>query len=300
MLKEILIASEENYPGISLRALRNKIVFISKVVANRKIFECYVSRLNKIRSCQAISLSPRFLGLVEWPYINNAWDVEERLDVVVTHFEILASLRSPLINVSADNSLMVSDLGYVSPGTRIVIDRAPWFSREGELVLNLFEDQLRVASIAFTFGKSAHCISTRIIVGAIQGIHSGVPKDESLQIYKRLTKSFEGLRPRSLLVEVLGMLAHKLEVKKISAVADEYRHHRHPYFGKRDVVKFSTDYNEIWRDHGGVLDAQAGFYELPIVPPRKTIDEIPSRKRAMYRRRNEILEYLDSSVSNAL
>jgi len=36
---------------------------------------------------------------------------------------------------------------------------------------------------------------------------AGVPSDESLLIYKQFTKRFEGMRPRSLLIDTLRMVA---------------------------------------------------------------------------------------------
>ncbi len=179
-----------------------------------------------------------------------------------------------------------------------MIDRAHWFKREGELVLNLFKDELRVASMAFTFG--IHNGVPTIFIGAVQGIHGGIPTEESLLIHKNLTKDFEGLRPRSLLLDILKTIGNTFGISKLLAISDENRHHRHKYFGAVQSSKLATTYNQIWIEHGGYQGVDPGFYEIPIHLMRRGPEEIPSKKRAMYRRRYEILDEIEKEVVNCI
>ena len=39
------------------------------------------------------------------------------------------------------------------------------------------------------------------------------------------------------------------------------------------------------------------FYELPLVEPRKTMEEVPTRKRAVYRRRFAFLDDVDAQIA---
>ncbi len=267
-----------------------------KVAANRRHLGEFVERLGTLKS--EIVLSPSMLGLLEWPYLHNAWQVPDRLDAVATHYELLQGMETCLRQVDGGRSLLLANLGFMSEGVSVVVDRAPWFIREGELVLNLFLGDLRIASIAFALGRGQ--VGPKIMVGAIQGIHSGVSSEESLRIYKEFTKTFEGVRPRSLLIDILRSIARHVGAVRIDAVADEHRHHRHPYFGKRAESKLGTNYNEIWLDHGGVADAASGFFHLSIYPVRKDLSEVPSKKRAMYRRRQEMLAGIERLVSHGL
>lgn len=294
MLMEVLHAASVNHPGGTPKTIMTKIVFLSKVIRNKKLLCIFKNRIANLEHNCDIALSPNMLGLLEWPYINDTWKVEKRLDVVATHYELLETTCSSLKDVDKDSPLLIADLSFVSEGVRVLIDRAPWFIREGELVLNLFDDELRVASIAFTLGNDSSGLM--IIVGAIQGIHSGIPREQSLLIFKKLTKLFQGLRPRSLLIDILRMIAITIDAERIVAVADEHRHHRHPYFGKRHKSKFCTDYNKIWVEHGGRQTGLSGFYEIPIVPTRKALSEVPSKKRAMYRRRQQIIDTIERLV----
>ena len=61
----------------------------------------------------------------------------------------LAFLRFPV-----DGSLEVANLEFVAPGLRIVLDKASWFLREGELAINLFVEGERLYTLAFTLGQA--------------------------------------------------------------------------------------------------------------------------------------------------
>ncbi len=43
--------------------------------------------------------------------------------------------------------------------------------------------------------------------------------------------------------------------------------------------------------------ADARFYELPLVETRKTMEEVPTRKRAGYRRRFAFLDDVDAQIA---
>jgi uncharacterized protein VirK/YbjX len=96
------------------------------------------------------------------------------------------------------------------------------------------------------------------------------------------------MRPRDLLIEILRMFCADLSVTEIFAVSDEYRHHRSGYFKKSADAEFSSNYNEIWEDRGGVrVDAMC--YRLAVEHEERDLSTIPSKKRGLYRRRYEML-----------
>ena len=103
-----------------------------------------------------------------------------------------------------------------------------------------------------------------------------------------------------LLMEILKMIGNGRQVSRLLAVADENRHHYHKYFGDAHVAKQGANYNEIWVEHGGAPSTVAGFYEIPVAQHRKEMTEIPTRKRAMYRRRYEILAQIEHEVASKL
>ena len=185
------------------------------------------------------------LVVVHSPYIHNHWGVQERFNVISSHYKIIRTMPC-ILNLVDGQPKVLLDLNQYSPGTFITLDKAKWFVREGELVLNIFKDDLRMMSIAFTFSK----INSELVVyiGAIQGKQSSA---ETLSILKELSKSFEGLRPADLLLEILRMMASALGVSKILAVSDENRHHRHKHFSHSQTNLLKTNYNEKWLGKSG-------------------------------------------------
>jgi uncharacterized protein VirK/YbjX len=90
------------------------------------------------------------------------------------------------------------------------------------------------------------------------------------------------------------MLCEAAGVSAIVAVSDEFRHQRSSYFGPHEK-EFSTNYNEIWADRGGIRTSPM-FYSLDVVSPRKNLSSIPSKKRAMYRKRFEMLDSIRQKI----
>jgi uncharacterized protein VirK/YbjX len=294
----IVRAAPKVHPDISVFTLKRRIFFAFKAFRCRGLLKTFAARLAQADPTGTITAGPDMIAVTEWPYLNNAWTVEDRLDRIARHYELLVSSSPKLLVVDKGNPLDLFDLSKYSNKCKIVIDQAPWFKREGELVLNLFREDLRVASIAFIFG--VHEGAPSIFIGAIQGIHSGVSSEQSLLIYKNLTKDFEGLRPRSLLLDILRTLGITVGMTRLFAISDENRHHRHKYFGAAGLSKLATTYDQIWIEHGGVPSSVPGFFEIPLHAVRRTPDEIPSKKRSMYKRRYEILDEIEKEVASRI
>jgi uncharacterized protein VirK/YbjX len=298
MLRLIASAAQRIHSGASPRALKRRVAFICRALKYQQSLRQFWTRLTSVAINGRLPVTVDIIGVTEWPYLNNAWDVEERLERIATHYELLASTSSTLLGLDKRTAVRVVDLSRFSPGCEILIDRPLWFKREGELVLNLFRETLRVASLVFVFGRQGGVPA--IFIGAIQGINRGVSSEESLEVFRNLTKEFEGLRPKSLLVDILRMIASELGIKMLFAVADENRHHRHKYFGPEEQAKLAANYNEMWSEHGGSPSAIDGFYELPVKASRRELSDIPAKKRAMYRRRYTMLAEIEIEVAGTI
>jgi uncharacterized protein VirK/YbjX len=235
-----------------------------------------------------IARRPEIVGVIVWPYISSGWDAVRRIRNVIKHYEVVDELRGRF-TFSASNSFELLDLNDLLPGLHIVVDRPKWFIREGQLAINLFSFQDRTFSLAFSLGVEA---DERVAyIGAIQGVH----RDGVLEGYKEFTKILFGMRPRDFLIEVFRMLVQSLGVVRILAVRDASRHHRSSYFGASKAESLLANYDEVWIERGGVPYGD-DFFCLPVGPALKNIDDVPSKKRAMYRRRYELLETLSSRL----
>ncbi|MDR2315563.1 MAG: VirK/YbjX family protein [Pseudomonas sp.] len=276
-------------PGYSLRALNNKYKLTREIVRQWPELNAFMQRMTAALGQQGLQrLGVDCIGVVQWPYLSKCWEAPQRLEVVASHFEVLAGQFPALLLLGRDESLTLCELASYSPGCRLVLDRPIWFKREGELVLNLFQGDLRVASLAFTLCRDQGGLS--MFIGAVQGIHKGIDSETSLAIYRDLTKDFEGLRPRSLLLEALKCLARMLGVAHLYAVSDACRHHRHPYFGSDKAQDLAANYDVIWQENGATASNRDDFFTIPLAPAQRAEQDIPAKKRAMYRRRQALLD----------
>ncbi|MFF7061496.1 DUF535 family protein [Pseudomonas sp. NPDC008258] len=276
-------------PGYSLRALNNKYKLTRHIARQWPELNGFMQRMTAALGPQGVQrLGVDCIGMVQWPYLSKCWEAPQRLEVVASHFEVLAGEFPALLLLGRDESLTLCDLASYSPGCRLVLDRPIWFKREGELVLNLFQGDLRVASLAFTLCRDQG--ELLMFIGAVQGIHKGIDSETSLAIYRDLTKDFEGLRPRSLLLEALKCLARTLGVVHLYAVSDTCRHHRHPYFGSDKAQDLAANYDVIWQENGATASNREDFFIIPLAPAQRAEQDIPAKKRAMYRRRQALLD----------
>lgn len=226
---------------------------------------------------------PETLGAIIWPYQCNTWDAKTRLSHIAEHYNAIEDLKFK-IAFPLDGALKLLDLTNVYKGFHIVLDQPKWFMREGQLVINLFLDRTRILSLAFSFARESDNVVAYI--GAIQGRNF----DWSLDLNRDLTKAMYGMRPRDFLFEQFRALCRTLGVSKIYAVSNASRHHHARYFGKNNKKReLVLNYDEIWIERGGILEG-SDFYIFSMNLQKKDIEQIPAKKRSMYRRRYEFLE----------
>ncbi|AXM98951.1 DUF535 family protein [Pseudomonas plecoglossicida] len=287
------------HPGYSPRALKNRLALALLMVRQWPRLRVFMQRLNTAlgEDCVAV-LGDDCIGILQWPYISKGWDAPERLAVVASHYEVVAGQFPSLLLLGRDDRRTLADLSAYSQGCTLVLDRPMWFKREGELVLNLFQGELRVASLAFSLCRVDGELC--LLIGAVQGIHKGIDSETSLNIYRDLTKDFEGLRPRSLLIEATKCVARLVGAAHIHAVSDAYRHHRHPYFGADTGRELAANYDTIWQENGAQMQSREGFFAIPLIAAKRSADDIAPKKRAMYRRRHALLDDLFGQLEAAL
>lgn len=229
--------------------------------------------------------SPVLLKALIYPYVHRLWTFEDRAQRVTTHYRLLTDLKVPFLNFSENCYWTCAEFVIGDRNFRIVIDRPRWMRSEGEMTVSLFMGVDRVYSIAFLVGgeRDAPCL----LVGAIQGM----PKTMDESVYADLTKVFHGARPRDLLINVLKMVAKNIGCSEILAISDEC----HQSVGRGNAMVKVSKYDTIWLEHGGSRQ-DSGFFAVSSVVHKRPDVEIPSRKRAQYRRRYELLDMLEKNI----
>ena len=277
--------------GNILRKIKNVLILNISLIKNNKTANTFKEGEKITSFNNLLYYRPHTIGIFIWPYICSNWNVEQRVDNLVNHYQTIETLGPPY-NFHCDQELILLDLDEISPKLKIILDQPRWFQREGQLVLNIHVDTFRAFSIAFNLETS----STGDLICFIGGIQGRKVKDIN-SLYKGISKSMYGLRTRDIIIEILQMFCRHLNVKKILAVADESRHHRHQYFNKKE---FPFNYNDAWKDRGGTIAENQNFYRIPVIANRRNLNDVPSKKRALYRKRYLLLDEIEKQLQISL
>lgn len=132
-----------------------------------------------------------------------------------------------------------------------------------------------------------------LFIGAMQGPHM----DHSRDVIKKVTKRCHAYRTKNLILHATQEVAKALDLKHIYAVTN-YGYYANNHV-RRDR-KLKTNFGAFWEESGGKLCDDKRFYELPLTEYRKTMEEIPTRKRANYRKRFALLDEIDASIATNL
>lgn len=136
-----------------------------------------------------------------------------------------------------------------------------------------------------TFGK----LSDSLLIAVIQG-----PNFEgSKELVKTLTKKCHGLRPAYLMVEAMKALTTTLGYKTLLGIPQKYQNKSRFVQSKRYVV----NYDAIFSESAGELGE---YWQLPLTIETKKLEDIPSNKRSMYRKRYAMLENLQKAMAEKL
>ncbi len=217
---------------------------------------------------------------------------EERIDLVEAHFsflehrlrdEILFSLyreeEFPLWEGPIVDGKSLSLSLFYEPGQR----------KEGILSVMLRLADKPLYQMIFWFAPNKKD-EMSLWIGAMQGPNM----ENAREIVKKVTKLCNAYRTKNLILYATQAIARAFDVSHIYAVTNEgYYTNNHLRMDK----KLKTDFSDFWRETGGTETDDNRFYELPLVESRKTMEEVPTRKRAVYRRRFAMLDELDEAVA---
>lgn len=128
-------------------------------------------------------------------------------------------------------------------------------------------------------------------IGCYQGSRDG------LDVNRDLTKKLFGCRPQNFVFIALQELLAHLGISQLFAVSSE-GHYSNKFL--RSTRKPRVSYNEFWTECGGKLCSDKRFFSLPLHEKRKTMEEIPSKKRSTYRKRYELLDNLSESIKKRI
>lgn len=282
------------YPDGSSRKTFNR----GKFVLRSLLYRPQLSRVFALFQAEPLralpALYPELLDKPMRPYRFACSTVNQRVEMVEDHYRLLLARYPHLIAPLYLGQGIV--LGhYPESDCHILLRHDGTFRREAELALSIVNGLgERLYSCAFSLAGSEQELA--LVIGSVQGPEPCVAQPQ--EQVRALTKAGHGLRPKSLVVMLVLALAEAMGASRVSAVRMKAHIYQARRYSKKKRACLQADYDELWQELGAVpLDAN--FVRLPPVA-RKPLEEISSKKRAMYRRRYAWLDELALICRQAL
>ena len=232
---------------------------------------------------------PEIIEIVYGRFISANWDAAAKMRTAQSHIETVTALGG-IVDFDAEAVVDLIALPF-SPEYRISLDQPRWLLREGQLALSVWEREDRIFSVSFSLCTDGGVRTA--FVGGIQGRRQVEGEEDVLERYRRFTKNAHGARPRDFTLEVFKVFCKVIGVDRILAVSQD----NHPLRGESEA--FSLAYDEIWQERGGIKNVD-GFYALPLGVSMKSEDEIPAKKRSLYRKRGAMFADIEQRLSECL
>ncbi|MBD2802907.1 DUF535 domain-containing protein [Xenorhabdus sp. M] len=263
--------------------------------------------MSTLKLLDSLARTPRYLDILKKqpslpcklhrPYLSINFKRKQIVCALNEHYELLFSrlthsVTSHLFNYQA---YLLATIQGKNESFMIYMDSLDNLNKEGETALYITNSENYIlAKCAFTLltvdGKQT------LFIGVLQGSNQ---KDNSLEIIRNATKECHGLFPKRLLVETICHFADHMNCEQILAVSNETHIYRSIRYWHKKKDKMVADYNSFWESLNGVRKENNDFH-LPSTIERKSLDDIPSKKRAEYRRRYQLLDELENSIKTSL
>ena len=215
--------------------------------------------------------------------------VAARIKLIKSHYSFLEERlnQADFVDLGLEHAREIWCSSETDIAWNAYLKLEPGQRKEGLLSVMMAVDHVTLYQIMFWI-EQRDGVPT-LVIGAMQG-----PNTENAQDFVReMTKRAHRFRTKNLILYMTQAVARSLGVQRILAVSNVgYYANNHI---RRDR-KLKTDFGAFWEEAGGWETEDKRFYELPLTLPRKEMDEIPTRKRAVYRRRFAFLDEVDAEI----
>ena len=291
MISEIIELGKRIYDTSNPREVHRLIVFVGRAMlhySDMKSLQQFFAE-DELRQ-RILAKNPFPMEQVTRAFFYEGSTFEERKQLIQSHFECMQEKMQPemLYKLNSGGGFEVWRSTDADIDWSASLCYAPGQRKEGlaSLVMNL--NQQIIYQIMFWLAENENG-EVALWIGAMQGPNMENAKD----IIKDVTKRSFRYRTKNLILYMTMAIARALDVKHIYAVSNEgYYANNHV---RRDR-KLKTDFGSFWEEAGGYVTDDPRFYEIPLVEPRKTMEEVPTRKRAVYRKRFAFLDEVDAMI----
>ncbi|AIY43566.1 Virulence factor VirK [Collimonas arenae] len=226
--------------------------------------------------------TPRLLQKIYRPYQSLRLRSQDRMNLLVSHYDFIfrQGLDTLILRAAQSAQVLGSFNGKSGAVYEIRLSAIATLDREGELALDLYSDQQRLFSIAFTFNGSEP--NPGIGIGCLQGPRGS----DAQERVRHATRDMFGMRPKGLMVRLVREIGRAYGCKELVLVGNQNR----VLFHQIRTGKVLADYDDFWQEIGATRRPD-GEYQLSCGDiPVPDLLAIPSSKRSEARKRIELTE----------
>lgn len=279
------------YPEDSPKKLFNRYKFLLRSFLYREKLERMYVLFNAPLLKPLSEKYPELLDKPLRPYRFAKSNAHERALMMEEHYHLLSAHFPELIEPLYLKTGIT--LGHFPVSSyQVVLRYDGTFRREGELTISIINERSeRLYSCAFSLAGSQAQLA--LVIGSVQGPEPSV--ENASDVVRAMTKELHGLRPKSLVVMLVMILANSINAHQVLAVKKSAHVFQAKRYSKKQKSNLQSDYDELWSEFGA-KELDANFVEL-VQQNRKSLEEIASKKRAMYRRRYEWLDLVEQNIN---
>ena len=291
MIAEIRAVARRAYRWENPRERHRAVVFMVRGLLHRKQLRELYDFFQKTEARKELyARNPFPLEQATRSFFYAGSTVSTRIDLIREHYSFLEKQlnTADFIDLGLNQEREIWRSSESDIDWRSYLKFEPGQRKEGLLSVMMAVDHVTLYQIMFWI-EQRDGVPT-LVIGAMQG-----PNTEDAQDFVReMTKRAHRFRTKNLILYMTQAVARTLGVKRILAVSNAgYYANNHVRMDR----KLKTDFGAFWEEAGGWQTEDKRFYELPLTLPRKTMEEVPTRKRAVYRRRFAFLDEVDVQIA---
>lgn len=237
-----------------------------------------------------------FFSKIQYPYLSLHYNKNQQLNALRQHYDWVFLNFKEEYYYNEINLFNYSFIDHENQSNLVEISltfKSP-FEYEGEI--SIFMKVNGDIQYTLTFLSVIENDLPCLFVG---GLQAGKPEVTNLDSLKNLTKIMHGLRPKQLILQALSSIALRMNIHKIIAISNENH-----VFSKNQrrwsKKKIKTSLNSFWEEFDAEKNDDGNYFFNPL-PTEIDLEQIVSKKRSQYRKRqlilNDLNEQIDKNIS---
>ena len=294
MISKIIELGKRIYDTSNPREKHRFVVFVGRSLLHRSAMrDLYNWFMSDDERRKVLEVNPFPMEQVTRAFFYKEATFSERVEIKKNHYSYL--LEKVRVNDVLHMSMMESTFTPIWSAQdegeewTASLMNAPGNRKEGMMTLVMHLGGMQLYQVMFWLGYNKKN-EPSLYIGAMQGPNMDGAKD----IVKEATKRAHRYRTKNLIIYMTMAVARALKAEHIYAVSNE------GYYAMNHVRrnrKLKTDFGAFWEEVGGHITDDPRFYVLPLVEERKTMEEVPTRKRAVYRKRFAFQDDVDAQIA---